>query len=42
MKNTDHHSINTRKYAAVYYQTLEGVPGPLMPEKIQKHEMEIF
>ena len=29
----DHHPINSRNYAAAYYQTLEGVRGPLLPEK---------
>ena len=38
MKNVDHHPINSRNYAAAYYQTLEEVPGPLLPEKNQKHE----
>ena len=33
-KNVDHHPINSRKYAAAYCQTLEGVRGPLLPEKI--------
>ena len=28
--------INSGKNAAAYYQILEEVPGPLVPEKIQK------
>ena len=30
--------MNSRNYAAAYYQTLEEVPGPLLPEKNQKLE----
>ena len=37
-KNIDHNPINSRNYAAFYYQTLKEVPAPLLPEKIQKHE----
>ena len=32
-KNVDHHPINSRNYAAAYYETFEEVPGPLLPEK---------
>ena len=35
MKNVDHHHINSRNYAAAYYQTAEEVRGPLLPEKIK-------
>ena len=28
----------SKNYSAAYYQNLEEVPGPLVPEKIQKHE----
>ena len=35
IKNVDHHHINSRNYAAAYYQTLEEVRGPLTPEKIK-------
>ena len=38
VKKIDHHSINSRNYAAACYQTLEEVPGPVVPEKTQKHE----
>ena len=38
IKTVDQHPINSRNYAVAYYQTLEEVPGPLLPEKIQKHE----
>ena len=38
MKNVDHHPINSRNYATAYYQTLEEVPGPVLPEKTQKNE----
>ena len=34
-KNIAHHSINSRNYAAAYYQILEEIPGPLLPEKIK-------
>ena len=33
IKKVDHHPINSRNYAAAYYQTLEEVRGPLLPEK---------
>ena len=43
MKKVNHHPINSINYAAAYYQTLEDVPGLLVPEKTQKHEkMQIF
>ena len=29
------HPINSRNYAAAFYQTLEEVPGPLLPEKFK-------
>ena len=35
IKNVDHHPFNSRNYAAAYYQTLEEVRGPLLPEKIK-------
>ena len=38
LKNVDYNPINSRNYAAAYYQTLEEARGPLLPEKIQKHE----
>ena len=38
IKIIDHHSVFSRNYAAAHYQTLEEVPGPLVPERIQKHE----
>ena len=38
IKKVDHHPINSRNYAAAYYQTLEEVLGTMVPEKIQKHE----
>ena len=34
MKKVDHHPINSRNYAAAYYQIFEEVPGLLVPEKI--------
>ena len=36
IKNIDQHPVNSRNYAAGYYQTLEEFPGPLLPEKIEK------
>ena len=30
--------LTRSNYAAAYYQSLEEVPGPLVQEKIQKHE----
>ena len=30
-----HHPINSKNYAAAYYQTLEEFPGTLVPEEIQ-------
>ena len=33
IKNIDQLPIKSRNYAAAYYQTLEEVPGPLVPEK---------
>ena len=33
IKNIDHHSINSRNYAAAYYQTLVEVPRPLRQKK---------
>ena len=38
IKSIDRHSINSRNYAASYFQTFDEVPGPLVPEKIQEHE----
>ena len=38
LKNVDHNPIDSRNYAAAYYQTLEKVPGPLLQEKIQEFE----
>ena len=38
IKTIDHHSIYSINYAAAYYQTLEEVSGPLVPERFQKHE----
>ena len=35
-KNFDNYSINSRNYATAYYQTLEEVPGPQVPEKSKK------
>ena len=41
-KKVDQHPINSRSYAAAYYQTLE-VRGSLLPEKNQKHKkLQIF
>ena len=37
IENVDHNPIISKNYAAVY-QTLEEVPGPLLPEKNQEHE----
>ena len=37
-KNVDHHLITFRNQAAAFYQSLEEVPGPLLPEKNQKHK----
>ena len=31
-------NVNSRNYAAAYYQSLEEVPWPLLPEKTEKHE----
>ena len=36
IKNVDRHLINSRNYASAYYQTLEEVRGPLLPEKNKK------
>ena len=36
MKKIDHYPINSENYEAGYYQTLEEVPGPLLPEKNSK------
>ena len=39
IKNIDLHPINSINYATDLYQTFEEeVPGPLVPDKIQKHE----
>ena len=32
IKKVDHHPINSKNYAAAYYQNLEEVRGPLLPE----------
>ena len=43
IKNVDHHPTTSRNYATAYYQTLEEVRLPLMPEKNQKHEkLQVF
>ena len=41
VKNVNYHPINSRNYAAAYYQTLEEVPAPLLPEKVQKNEKKL-
>ena len=35
IKNVDHHPINSRNYAAAYYQTSKEVPGPFVAGKNQ-------
>ena len=42
MKNVYHHPINSRNYAAAYYQTLEEVRGPLLKEKNQKTRKKLL
>ena len=37
IKKGDHHPINSKNYAADYYQNLKDAPGPLL-EKIKKLE----
>ena len=34
-KKVDHNPISSTNYAAFYNQTLEEVPGPLLPEKFK-------
>ena len=38
IKKVVHNPIIFKNYAAAYYQTLEEVPGPLLPEKAQKQK----
>ena len=43
IKNIGHHPINSRNYAAAYYQTLEEITVPLVLQKNQKQEkLQLF
>ena len=36
LKKVDHRPNNSRNYRTAYYQTLDKVPGPLVPAKNSK------